>query len=246
IAGWQAASGFDSGAECNRLWAVDEDSASELYSCCDSGASAAPAGCSYSTTSYTPNPSNYVYVEENLTDYPGIDLTDSQLEVHIGCDAPGADDYCFWDEINVTGYLDFNPSILASSGDSQDWKYRQTDSSGLDGWWEYELEINDSYELGFYSTVSRSYRDGYVGSTGYDTFEILPGHPTILFTAAQPNITKPNATVRIQANITDNDVIDSAYVNITTPSGTSYYQQMSRVGFTQEYYYNFDLADELG
>jgi len=96
---------LDNTNEFCSVWARDSDSYSVLKSCTNNvceGNDATPDQADYTNAGS--------YFDVNLISYPGINLSENSISIHIGQQASGTADYCFFDRINITG-IAYPPNI---------------------------------------------------------------------------------------------------------------------------------------
>ncbi|MFH0869585.1 MAG: Ig-like domain-containing protein [archaeon] len=94
VNGYIYAGSLDNNAEYCMIWARDSNSIAAIYNCTN--------GAACDGTTQTPNISNYVKYDVNLSGLSGIDLSESNISVHIGGAHSNTADYCFFDRINIT------------------------------------------------------------------------------------------------------------------------------------------------
>ena len=97
VEGYMAAASLDSINEFCRIWVKDSDSWATIYQCVNN----APVGCEAGDA--TPEQADYIFFSADLSTLSGISLTDPLLEIHIGGQQSGTNDYCFWDRITIKG-----------------------------------------------------------------------------------------------------------------------------------------------
>jgi len=89
--------GLNTASEFCIVWVRQSDaSIVNIWNCTDGDA------CDDDFTDSTPESNDYVKRNET---FAGVDLTDSQIELHVGGRLPGSSDYCFFDEFRVVGEL---------------------------------------------------------------------------------------------------------------------------------------------
>jgi len=101
--GYIYATNLDNNGEYCVIWARDSDSIAPIYNC----SNLVPA-CIGTTT--TPNISNYVKFNTNLSSLSGINLSEDNISIHIGGVHSTATDYCFFDRINITT-IAYSPNV---------------------------------------------------------------------------------------------------------------------------------------
>ncbi|MFH0869566.1 MAG: CARDB domain-containing protein [archaeon] len=101
VNGYIYGASLDNVREYCAIWARDSNSIAPIYNCTNTICTG---------TDTTPQTDLYIYFNINLSSLSGINLSESNISVHIGGAHSNTADYCFFDRINITG-IAYPPNI---------------------------------------------------------------------------------------------------------------------------------------
>jgi hypothetical protein len=201
ITGYYGAASIDSSSEYCRAW-LRNDSTLDYATIAECvGPSAA---CEFSASNTGPtSQSQFTYFSSYVRQDLGMNLT-SQMRFYIGGNLPAANDDCYWDDLNISGYRFQNSNITETrSGTAQRWVSRNDGTTSTGGLWSYAVNVS-ALGIGNYSVAARASKLNYTTPTGFSFFEVRDdATPPVVALNSPANNTEANSSVTFTYVVSD-------------------------------------------